>query len=91
MAKNFQLVDLTWELGGKHLKTTLQSLIFLSIFLPLTVTAASSCEEQVGQTYVRIKMKLTTGLSLETTVMELSLKQFYDLLHELEKAQNNMK
>jgi hypothetical protein len=55
------------------------------------VTAASSCEEQVGQTYVRIKMKLNTGSSLETTVMELTLKQFYDLLHELEKAQNNMK
>ncbi|EFX87822.1 hypothetical protein DAPPUDRAFT_306363 [Daphnia pulex] len=70
MTKNFQLVDLAWELG---------------------VTAASSCEEQVGQTYVRIKMKLNTGSSLETTVMELSLKQFYDLLHELEKAQNNMK
>jgi hypothetical protein len=55
------------------------------------VTAASSCEEQVGQTYVRIKMKLNSGTSLETVVMELSLKQFYDLLHELEKAQNTMK
>ena len=55
------------------------------------MTAASSCEEQVGQTYVRIKMKLNSGTSLETVVMELSLKQFYDLLHELEKAQNAMK
>ncbi|KAK4029410.1 COMM domain-containing protein 7 [Daphnia magna] len=57
----------------------------------LGVTAASSSEEQVGQTYVRIKMKLNTEKSLETVLMELSLKQFYDLLHELEKAQNMMK
>lgn len=55
------------------------------------MTAASSSEEQVGQTYVRIKMKLNTEKSLETVLMELSLKQFYDLLHELEKAQNMMK
>lgn len=57
----------------------------------ILVTAASSSEEQVGQTYVRIKMKLNTEKSLETVLMELSLKQFYDLLHELEKAQNMMK
>lgn len=53
--------------------------------------AASSTEEQVGQTYIRIKLNLDTEKGLEVVVMELSISQFYDLLHELEKMQNMIK
>lgn len=53
--------------------------------------AASSTEEQVGETYVRIKMKLCSGPSIESVVMELTLPQFYELMHELEKTKNMMK
>ena len=53
-----------------------------------TVITASSCKEQLVQTYVRIKMKLNSGTSIETVVTELSMT-FYDLLHELEKAQKS--
>jgi len=54
------------------------------------VTAASSTPEQVGKTYVRIKMKILTGKETENIVMEMEIPQFLDFLHELEKTQNSM-
>ena len=57
-------------------------------FRDYTVITASSCKEQLVHTYVRIKMKLNSGTSIETVVTELSMI-FYDLLHELEKAQKS--
>ena len=55
------------------------------------VTAASSTPEQVGKTYVRIKMKILTGnKETENIVMEMQIPQFLDFLHELEKTQNRI-
>jgi len=57
----------------------------------LGVTTASSSADQIGQTYVRIQMKLMKNKKLEVVSMELSLPQFYNFLHELEKTHNEMK
>ena len=55
------------------------------------VTAASSTPQEVGQTYVRIKMKLLTeNEETENIVMEMQIPQFLDLMHELEKTRNSM-
>lgn len=57
----------------------------------LGVTAASSDAEQIGQAYVRIQMKLLQDEKIVTQFMELSLPQFYNFLHELEKSHNEVK
>jgi len=57
----------------------------------LGVTAASSDADQQGQTYVRICMQVQMSGKLETSFMELSLPQFYNFLHEIEKAHNQVK
>ena len=61
------------------------------LFCIVLVTAASSCSDQVGQTYISIQMKLQNGSEVENQSMELSLPQFYDFLHQLEKTNNKVK
>ncbi|KAF6034636.1 COMMD7 [Bugula neritina] len=51
------------------------------------VTAASSELDKVGTTFLQLKLKVVNSKGeLESLNMELSLTQFYNLLHELEKA-----
>jgi len=69
----------------------MNSSILADLSWELGVTTASSNAEQVGQTYMRIQMKLLKNKKLETVSMELSLPQFYNFLHELEKTHNEMK
>lgn len=73
-------------------KLTVNKFINLAnvLFLYSSVTAASSTPEQVGQTYVRIKMKLQTGKETENIVIEMQIPQFLDFLHQLEKTQNSI-
>lgn len=90
----YKLLDLAWELGGNLflfsvLKIKLdKSVLLLCIFL---VTAASSCSDQVGQTYISLQMKLQNGSEVVNQTMELTLPQFYDFLHQLEKTNNKIK
>ncbi|XP_075213931.1 COMM domain-containing protein 7-like isoform X1 [Lycorma delicatula] len=55
------------------------------------VTAACSNKNQVGKTYLYLKITSvdSSGLS-KITCMEMTLPQFYDFLHELEKAKNSI-
>lgn len=53
------------------------------------VTASSSELDQVGQTFLMLKLVLTNAAKpggAEAVTMELTLSQFYQLLQELEKA-----
>jgi len=50
------------------------------------VTASSSELERVGNCFVQIKMILSKGLSTENLSFEMSLHQFYDFMHQMEKA-----
>ena len=56
------------------------------------VTAASSEVNEVGVTFIQLCLTLDKeGKDKEEkTYVELSLKQFYDLLHQLEKAKTSM-
>lgn len=70
---------------------TMSFSILADLSWELGVTTASSNAEQIGQTYVRIQMKLKKNEKMEMVTMELSLPQFYNFLHELEKTHNEMK
>nr|CAD7576382.1 unnamed protein product [Timema californicum] len=51
------------------------------------VTAASSEDNQLGTTYLHIKFMVESGDGkVENVFMEMTLAQFYDFLHQLEKA-----
>nr|XP_002128721.1 COMM domain-containing protein 7-like [Ciona intestinalis]XP_002128739.1 COMM domain-containing protein 7-like [Ciona intestinalis] len=54
------------------------------------VTASSSELHRVGACYVQLKMIVTKGTKTENVLMELTLPQFYNFLHEMEKAKLNL-
>jgi hypothetical protein len=54
------------------------------------VTAASSDEKKVGTTFLQVKFTLDRGTETEDVFMELTLQQFYQFLHEMEKAKTSL-
>jgi len=60
-------------------------------FFLVLVTAASSSDESSGRTFLHFKMLMekSSGKS-ETLHLELTPKDFYKLLHEMERAKNNL-
>uniref|UniRef100_H2YTU1 COMM domain-containing protein n=1 Tax=Ciona savignyi TaxID=51511 RepID=H2YTU1_CIOSA len=54
------------------------------------VTASSSELHRVGTCYVQLKMLVARGSTVESILMELTLPQFYNFLHEMEKAKLNL-
>jgi hypothetical protein len=56
------------------------------------VTAASSNDESTGRTFVHFKILTENGKTgkNETIHLDLSPKDFYKLLHEMERAKNNL-
>eukprot|EP00485_Elphidium_margaritaceum_P008028 CAMPEP_0202701750 /NCGR_PEP_ID=MMETSP1385-20130828/14809_1 /ASSEMBLY_ACC=CAM_ASM_000861 /TAXON_ID=933848 /ORGANISM="Elphidium margaritaceum" /LENGTH=169 /DNA_ID=CAMNT_0049359231 /DNA_START=32 /DNA_END=541 /DNA_ORIENTATION=+ len=50
------------------------------------VSASSDSCKKLGTTFLQLKLVLDKGDKTEDVVMELSLKQFYEFLHEMEKA-----
>lgn len=54
------------------------------------VTAASSEVKEVGATYLQLKLTLDRGDGLRDVFVELTLPQFYDLLHQLESAKQTL-
>ncbi|KAK9510327.1 hypothetical protein O3M35_005133 [Rhynocoris fuscipes] len=52
------------------------------------VIAASNEENLVGKTFVQLKLTISTGTKVERFNTELTVEQFYSLLHDLEKARN---
>ena len=54
------------------------------------VTAASSEIKEVGATYLQLKLTLDRGDGLRDVFVELTLPQFYDLLHQLESAKQTL-
>ncbi|XP_013409245.1 COMM domain-containing protein 7-like [Lingula anatina] len=54
------------------------------------VTAASSELNQVGNTFIQLKLVVNKGNKTENVYMELTLPQFYSFLHEMEKAKASL-
>ncbi|XP_033646868.1 COMM domain-containing protein 7-like isoform X1 [Asterias rubens] len=54
------------------------------------VTAASSELQQVGSTFLQLKLVVNKGNKTENVFMELSVPQFYSFLHEMEKAKMSL-
>ncbi|XP_067944955.1 COMM domain-containing protein 7-like [Watersipora subatra] len=55
------------------------------------VAAASSELDRLGSTFVQLKLKVSNpDGSIENLNMELSLSQFYNLMHQLEKAKASL-
>jgi len=50
------------------------------------VTSSNSEINRVGNCFIQIKMILSKGLSTESVLFEMSLHQFYDFMHQMEKA-----
>ncbi|XP_041348825.1 COMM domain-containing protein 7-like isoform X3 [Gigantopelta aegis] len=54
------------------------------------VTASSSELDKVGNTFLQLKLVISTGIGTRNTYMELTLPQFYSFLHEMEKAKASL-
>ncbi|XP_062522679.1 COMM domain-containing protein 7-like [Corticium candelabrum] len=54
------------------------------------VTAASSDVKKAGTTFLQVKFTLDRGTETEDVFMELTLQQFYQFLHEMEKAKTSL-
>jgi len=50
------------------------------------VTSSNSEMHRVGNCFIEIKMILSKGLSTESLSFEMTLHQFYDFMHEMEKT-----
>lgn len=54
------------------------------------VTSSTSEMFRVGSTFLQLKLVLNKGVTKENVSMELSLPQFYQFLHEMEKAKASL-
>ena len=54
------------------------------------VTASSDDAAQVGGTFLQLKLVLNKGNGTENVYMELTLPQFYEFLHEMERCKATM-
>ena len=54
------------------------------------VTASSDDAAQIGSTFLQLKLVLNKGSGLESHYMELTLPQFYEFIHEMEKAKASL-
>eukprot|EP00050_Salpingoeca_kvevrii_P013694 m.30538 g.30538 ORF g.30538 m.30538 type:complete len:200 (+) comp5233_c0_seq1:158-757(+) len=54
------------------------------------VSSGSSEAKSTGNTFMQIKMTLNRGTTSEDVFMELTLQQFYNFCHEMEKAKANL-
>jgi len=76
------------DTGDKHLETV-QKLVDME--WKFGVTASSSEISRVGQCFVQLKFVTKKNASeTDTVFVEMSLSQFYDFLHEMEKAKLKM-
>jgi len=50
------------------------------------VTASNSEMHRVGNCLIQIKMILSKGLTTESVLFEMTLRQFYEFMHQMEKA-----
>jgi inactivated superfamily I helicase len=54
------------------------------------VTASSDDAAQLGSTFLQLKLVTAMGDGLETSYMELTLPQFYEFMHEMEKCKASL-
>ena len=54
------------------------------------VTASSDDAAQLGTTFLQLKLVTEKGADTETSYMELSLPQFYEFIHEMEKCKASL-
>ncbi|XP_034447091.1 COMM domain-containing protein 7-like [Hippoglossus hippoglossus] len=87
--------SLKYSLGLKDELVRFQSLEMKqdsnsSFFLKPTVTVGTSETQKVGNIYLQLKLVVRKGNSTENVYMELTLPQFYNFLHEMERAKASM-
>ncbi|KAI4824632.1 hypothetical protein KUCAC02_013130, partial [Chaenocephalus aceratus] len=54
------------------------------------VTVGTSEVQKVGNVFLQLKLVVRKGNSTENVYMELTLPQFYNFLHEMERAKASM-
>ena len=63
---------------------------FIKLLLLTSVTAASSNDEGVGKTKLNFKYVMENEGEKQNVIMQLTPKEFYKLLHELDRAKGNL-
>ena len=61
-----------------------------NIFVLILVTAASSNDDGVGKTKLNFKYVMENEGEKQNVIMQLTPKEFYKLLHELDRAKGNL-
>lgn len=60
------------------------------LFLFFIVTAASSDSDNVAKSFLQLKLRLDNDGKIKNVFTEMTIGQFYKLLHDLEKAKCNL-
>jgi len=89
------VVALKWkqsfiELSRTAIGQTLNVNELLDIDWRFGVTASNSDLSEVGKTFLQLKLVLNKGNKRENVHMELTIPQFYEFLHEMEIAKQNI-
>jgi len=89
------VVALKWkqsfiELSRTAIGQTLNVNELLDIDWRFGVTASNSDLSEVGKTFLQLKLVLNKGNKRENVHMELTIPQFYEFLHEIEVAKQNI-
>ncbi|KAJ8370714.1 hypothetical protein SKAU_G00107420 [Synaphobranchus kaupii] len=62
----------------------------VDVLLQSSVTVGTSELQKVGNIFLQLKLVVRKGNSTENVYMELTLPQFYNFLHEMERAKASM-
>ncbi|XP_076241703.1 COMM domain-containing protein 7 [Calliopsis andreniformis] len=54
------------------------------------VTAASNESDNVGKSFLQLKLDIAEGSKPKNIFIEMTISQFYKFLHDLEKAKSNL-
>lgn len=77
-------------LQSSLLKSKFQGKRLVGLDWKLGVTAASSELKQVGSCFIQMKLMTGDRRQQKTSVIEMSVASFYDLMHETEKARMSL-
>ncbi|XP_066582822.1 COMM domain-containing protein 7-like [Prorops nasuta] len=54
------------------------------------ITAASNESDNVGKSFLQLKINYNKNDKIETTFLEMTIGEFYKFIHQLEHAKNNL-
>ncbi|XP_053280101.1 COMM domain-containing protein 7 isoform X2 [Pleuronectes platessa] len=85
-----QLLDMEWKFGDQDVSISLHRRHLVVRSFMFSVTVGTSETQKVGNIYLQLKLVVRKGNSTENVFMELTLPQFYNFLHEMERAKASM-